>query len=103
MNKIMDSLDVKDRRILYELDFNSRQSNSKIGKKVGLHKNVVNYRIKRMEKNGIISLRYFFLTIEKKEPYRVKNQNLFQAHTTRYSIAFYRHLNVYLVPENLNK
>ncbi|RLF58869.1 MAG: hypothetical protein DRN27_04200 [Thermoplasmata archaeon] len=58
MNKIMDFLDVKDRKILYELDFNSRQSNSKIGKKVGLHKNVVNYRIKRMEKNGIISNYY---------------------------------------------
>ncbi len=54
----MDFLDVKDRKILYELDFNSRQSNSKIGKKVGLHKNVVNYRIKRMEKNGIISNYY---------------------------------------------
>jgi Lrp/AsnC family leucine-responsive transcriptional regulator len=51
----MESLDVKDRKILYELDFNSRQSNSKIGKKVGLHKNVVNYRIKRMEKSGIIT------------------------------------------------
>ena len=58
MNKIMDLLDVKDRKILYELDYNSRQSNSKIGKKVGLHKNVVNYRIKRMEKNGIISNYY---------------------------------------------
>ena len=58
MNKIMESLDVKDRKILYELDFNSRQSNSKIGKKVGLHKNVVNYRIKRMEKSGIISNYY---------------------------------------------
>ena len=55
MNKIMESLDVKDRKILYELDYNSRQSNSKIGKKVGLHKNVVNYRIKRMEKSGIIT------------------------------------------------
>jgi len=54
----MDLLDVKDRKILYELDYNSRQSNSKIGKKVGLHKNVVNYRIKRMEKNGIISNYY---------------------------------------------
>lgn len=58
MNKIMDFLDVKDRKILYELDYNSRQSNSKIGKKVGLHKNVVNYRIKRMEKNTIISNYY---------------------------------------------
>lgn len=58
MNKLMMELDVKDRRILYELDYNSRQSNIKIGKKVGLHKNVVNYRIKRMEKQGIITNYY---------------------------------------------
>ena len=31
----------KDRKILYELDINSRQSFSSIGKKVGLHKNNV--------------------------------------------------------------
>jgi DNA-binding Lrp family transcriptional regulator len=58
MNKLMINIDVKDRRILYELDFNSRQSNIKIGKKVGLHKNVVNYRIKRMEEQEIINNYY---------------------------------------------
>lgn len=51
----MENLDLKDRRILYELDKNSRESFTKIGKRVGLHKNVVNYRIKRMQNNGIIS------------------------------------------------
>lgn len=55
MNNIMENVDVKDRRILYELDYDSRQSFTQIGKKVGLHKNVVNYRIKRMRKNGIIT------------------------------------------------
>ena len=58
MNKLMNNIDVKDRRILYELDFNSRQSNIKIGKKVGLHKNVVNYRVKRLEEQGIITNYY---------------------------------------------
>ena len=55
MNNYMENVDVKDRRILYELDYDSRQSFTQIGKKVGLHKNVVNYRIKRMMKQGIIT------------------------------------------------
>jgi len=46
---------LKDRKILYELDLNCRQSNTQIGKKVGLSKQVVDYRIKRMEKEGIIT------------------------------------------------
>lgn len=54
MNYYMISIDLKDRRILYELDNNSRQSTTKIGKKVGLHKNVVLYRINRLLKNGVI-------------------------------------------------
>lgn len=51
----MEQLDVKDRKILYELDLNCRQSNAQIGKKVGLSREMVGYRIKRMEENGIIS------------------------------------------------
>jgi len=51
----MENLDLKDRKILYELDLNCRQSNAQIGKKVGLSKEVVKYRIKRMEEEGIIS------------------------------------------------
>ena len=51
----MDKLDLKDRKILYQLDLNCRQSNAQIGKKVGLSKQVVDYRIKRMEKEGIIN------------------------------------------------
>jgi len=50
----MVSIDVKDRKILYQLDLNCRQSNTQIGKKVGLSKQVVDYRIKRMENEGII-------------------------------------------------
>ena len=48
-------LDLKDRKLLYELDNNSRQSCSKIGKKIGLSPEVVNYRIKRLEKENIIT------------------------------------------------
>ncbi|MBI5148686.1 Lrp/AsnC family transcriptional regulator [Candidatus Pacearchaeota archaeon] len=48
-------LDLKDRKILYELDFEARQSASQIGKKVGLPTEVVHYRIKQLEKKGIIS------------------------------------------------
>jgi len=51
----MEKLDLKDRKILYQLDLNCRQSNSQIGKKVGLSKEVVNYRIKRMQDMGIIN------------------------------------------------
>ncbi|MFX0126137.1 MAG: Lrp/AsnC family transcriptional regulator [Candidatus Hodarchaeota archaeon] len=54
----MVKIDVKDRKILYELDINSRQSIPQISKKVGLHKNAVRYRIKRLEKNGIITNYY---------------------------------------------
>ena len=51
-------LDVKDRKILYQLDVNSRQSNAEIGKKVGLSKEVVNYRIKDLERKKVIESYY---------------------------------------------
>lgn len=47
-------LDKKDRAILYQLDLNSRQSFNQIAKKVGLSREVVQYRIKQLEKKGII-------------------------------------------------
>ena len=50
----MAKIDLKDRKILYELDIDCRQSNSQIGKKVGLGRDVVGYRINKMEKEGII-------------------------------------------------
>ena len=50
----MQQIDLKDRKILYQLDLNCRQSNTHIGKKVGLKKDVVAYRIKRMQEEGII-------------------------------------------------
>lgn len=50
----MIKLDLKDRKILYELDLNSRQSFQKIGKKIRLSKESVFYRIKKLEEEGII-------------------------------------------------
>src|SRR3989344_2533951 len=55
-------LDLKDRKILYELDVDARQSLAEIGKKVGLSKEVVNYRINRMTEQGII--REFYARID---------------------------------------
>lgn len=47
-------LDKRDKQILYQLDLNSRQSYKKIGKKVKISREVVQYRIKQLEKKGII-------------------------------------------------
>ena len=51
-------LDLKDRKILYELDLNARQTLTQIGKKVGLKKDVVSYRIKKLQEEGIIKNYY---------------------------------------------
>ena len=45
---------LKDKKILSELDIDSRQSFTKIANKVGLSKEVVNYRIKRLINEGTI-------------------------------------------------
>ena len=58
----MIKIDAKDRRILYELDKNCRQSNSQIGKKVGLGRDVVSYRIDKLMKQGVID--NFFTVID---------------------------------------
>jgi len=47
-------LDVKDNKILYELEKNARQPISQLAKKVGLSKETVGYRIKRLEKEKVI-------------------------------------------------
>jgi len=51
---MLNMLDLKDRRILYELDLNSRQSFQKIGRKIRLSKETVFHRIKKLEEQGII-------------------------------------------------
>jgi len=50
----MYKLDKKDKDILYQLDLDSRQSFNQIGRKVRTSKEVVQYRIKQLEKEGVI-------------------------------------------------
>ena len=50
----MEKLDLKDRKILYELDFDSRQSFHSLAKKVGLSKDIVVSRVKKLQEKGII-------------------------------------------------
>jgi len=49
-----DMLHSKDKRILQELERNARQSYSSIGKKVGLSKQMIRYRIESMKSKGVI-------------------------------------------------
>jgi DNA-binding Lrp family transcriptional regulator len=58
----MEKIDLKDRKILYELDIDSRQSFRSIGKKIGLSKDVVASRVKRLQEKGII--KNFFTVID---------------------------------------
>src|SRR3989344_3302731 len=75
------NLDIKDKKILTELDKNARQSNSQIGKKVGLSKEVVKYRIDKLFENKVIIrfhtvINYFKLGIIKFKLYlRLTNTN----------------------------
>ncbi len=58
-------LDLKDRRILFELDVNARRSDSEIAKKVSLSKEVVNYRIKKLTEMSIIEGFYTMIDFSK--------------------------------------
>jgi DNA-binding Lrp family transcriptional regulator len=58
-------LDLKDRKILYHLDLDSRQSFASIGKKVGLHRDVVAFRVKKLQENGIIYNFYTYIDFSK--------------------------------------
>lgn len=50
----MYKLDIKDRKLLYELDTNSRQTIQKLSKKIGLSKDAIKYRINKLIEEGII-------------------------------------------------
>jgi DNA-binding Lrp family transcriptional regulator len=56
----MKNLDLKDRKILYELDKDARQSDTAIARKVRLSKDAVRYRIARLENEGYIQ---YFMTL----------------------------------------
>jgi len=51
----MIKIDLNDWKILNQLDLNCRQSDAKIGKKTRISKQVVNYRIKNLIDNKIIT------------------------------------------------
>lgn len=56
----MDKLDLKDKKILFQLDLNARQSDKEIAKKVGLSRDSVRYRINKLTKEGYIN---YFMTL----------------------------------------
>ena len=54
----MKKIDLKDRKILFELDHNARISISEISKKIKLTKGGVVYRLKNLEESGVIKNYY---------------------------------------------
>jgi Lrp/AsnC family leucine-responsive transcriptional regulator len=54
MNPLEMRIDLKDRKILAELDFNARIKNSELAKKASLSKKSIEYRIKKLESSGLI-------------------------------------------------
>ncbi len=58
----MNVLDLKDRKILYQLDVNARQSNAETARKVGLSKQVVGFRIQRLIDDKVVTK--FFAVID---------------------------------------
>ena len=50
----MAKVDLKDRRILHELDHNARIPFSKLGRKIGLSESVVRYRVDRLLSSGVL-------------------------------------------------
>ncbi len=57
------AIDEKDRKILAQLDDDARQSDSEIAKKVGLSKQVVNYRIQKLVEQKIITNFYSIINV----------------------------------------
>jgi len=58
-------LDIIDKKIIHELDINSRQPNSKIAKTLGISKQVVGFRIQKLLKEKVISFFYPIVDISK--------------------------------------
>lgn len=50
----MEKLDLKDRKLLYYLEQDSKQSFRALGRKVGLTKDVVASRVKKLQEKGNI-------------------------------------------------
>lgn len=77
----LEMLDKLDRRLLSELDLNSRRSNAAIAKRLGVGKNVVNYRIKQLVRRGIIRQFYAVVDVAKLGYFGIRTYIKFR-HTT---------------------
>lgn len=62
---MLENLDLKDRKLLFELDRNSRRTLNELGKKIGLSKNSVMYRIENLKQQGIIKSFHTILDVGK--------------------------------------
>ncbi|MEK6834949.1 MAG: Lrp/AsnC family transcriptional regulator [Nanoarchaeota archaeon] len=58
-------LDLKDKKLLYEIDFNSRQSYQQLAKKIGLSKQGVEYKLNNLIKKGVIKGFYPVINVPK--------------------------------------
>jgi DNA-binding Lrp family transcriptional regulator len=74
------NLDNLDRKILYELDLNSRITFKQLGKKLNIAKETVSFRIKRLVKNGYI--KNFITTIHISQLNRFYYKLFYKFHKT---------------------
>ena len=74
-------LSIKDRKILYELDCNSRQTYLQLAKKVGLSKDGVIYRVNKLIKDNIIQRFYPLIDYSKLGYFTVRVYLRFQNST----------------------
>lgn len=58
-------LGLKDRKLIYALDCDARQSFSSLGKTIGVNKNTVQYRVSRLESSGIVKGYYTLIDSSK--------------------------------------
>ncbi|MDP7179993.1 MAG: Lrp/AsnC family transcriptional regulator [Candidatus Woesearchaeota archaeon] len=76
----MNKLDLIDKKILYELDLNSRISFKELGKKLNIAKETASFRVKRLVKNGYI--KNFITTILTSNLNRFYYKLFFKFHKT---------------------
>lgn len=114
-------IDIRNRRILNELDRNCRQSFANIGKNIGLAKNSVKYRIMQLEEEGIIKGYRAVIDVAKLgyQNYRIyinlqnttleKEKEIFD-YINKYDIVSYSaymegnyNLSIHLVSDDVNK
>jgi len=63
----MYNLDLKDKKLLYELDCNSRQTIQQLARKIGLSKDAIKYRINRILSFSMTATNIFFFSEKKKQ------------------------------------